>query len=183
MKIPASLQKLRDRCCRSSNRTNRRSMLGPKRSKSAPFYFQDSVESELHAVNTSLQTPPPNKAWFFTSSPNSSPVSTPGYSRRADKSGARNSPYRLSAPPTMPHSISEPTMKSAVYGVSPIKQTSLGVLAPRVKSQLKRQLSLTPLYEEKRSCSEECVMCSLVRDDLKGRHSNRVHFPPSRDFS
>lgn len=227
VKIPTPLQKLkdlRDRCCRFSSRSQRKVMfgLGPKRSKSAPFYFRDTVDTELikdqNRASPFLRgTPPPSnngsKPWLFSSTPNSSPVSTPGYSRRngadgrpldaADHSSngaaARSSPYRMSAPPVsrkIPHCASEPVMNTAaLYRATvrqTIKQTSLCVLAPpaptvmRVKnSPMRRPLSasLSPLYEEKRICSEECVVCALVRPDLRGRHSDVADFNPSRNFN
>ena len=175
MRMPATLQKVRNRCQRNKKLPSEGSSspYGPKRSKSAPFYFQDFDTEELELLTNGFSTPPRKSARYSCATPDSV-ASTPGLIRKADLM-KRMPCARKFTSSTLGRS--EPIMNFTER--EPIRQTSLGVIVAKRLRRPDRPMSMNPFNEEKRGgCSaENCVLCTLVRPEFRGRHIPKISSP------
>ena len=172
MRIPATLQKIRNRC-RNKKHPSESSPFGPKRSKSAPFYFQDFNTEDLELLTNGYSTPPRKSARYSCATPDSS-ASTPGLSRKSEMLNRIPCARNLT---TQTLGRSEPIMRTSTP--EPIRQTSLGVIANKRLRRPDRPISMNPFIEDKRGCcgAEDCVLCTLVRPEFRGRHLPRINNP------
>ena len=154
MKIPSTLQKLKDRVI------SRRSLPRHSFTKRA-----DSAPSCLHDVNmkvlTELQTPKKPKL----------------VSSHSFKSSLKSLKLSSAAPTSSPKN---PVFTTDDNSEKPIPRSSLNL----VRSKSKRRsvaVPLSPVCEE--LCPDEnCLMCSLVKPELKRRHSTIVDPTFMRNF-
>lgn len=176
MKIPATLQKLRNRCSRPK-KGSPDAVFGPKRSKSSAFYFQDVNTEDLELLTKGFSSPSRPKSLRYSCAPPDSPASTPGYYRKMHASPSRPTYNRLLGQ-------SEPIINSS--SLDPIRQTSLGILSKN-RHHIRRAMtmrpismySMDPVFEDYRKCcpDNDCVLCTLVRPELRGRHVPSISNP------